>query len=508
MLRRLKPLLLTIMKYTLLLLLSLSGIQALFSQENIIIAGQARGFDPLSPHVSIVAVYIDEPASANSDRSSHYASVQDDGSFYLNITLRYPHYFSFFYGNQATGIYAEPGDSIFLSFLADSLSPSSERPYLRELQYSGDQQKVNQIAVQYIKLANSYLDDRFDFIDEEDPAKAIEKAYNYLEEGRQHLQAFADSTRMDSFIYDLLLDEHEYNWANDMLEEGLARIIYDSLPSLPEDYYSFLDYININQPRTVGGTSYYDFIQILVGREIIQRRKKGNFRMMLTFFRPRAYYRMLKKAGLEGFGMDTGLGILAYQFISNSSSKGFMKFIRKKYYKLYMKKATYEPFKATMRALYHQKPGPDSVKMVSGNLAEITAPYAGKIVYIDFWASWCSPCIAEMPFAAEIKQKYKGEDVVFLYCSFDDREDRWLHAREGLKILGEHIRLSPKARSEISRQLKISGIPHYTLINHKGEIFMESAPRPSSIRGKGKQVPNEQLEYILNHLIQLKNNHP
>lgn len=49
----------------------------------------------------------------------------------------------------------------------------------------------------------------------------------------------------------------------------------------------------------------------------------------------------------------------------------------------------------------------------------------GKVVYLDFWADWCSPCLAEMPASNELRRQFAGRDVVFVYISLDRQPVAW-----------------------------------------------------------------------------------
>lgn len=117
----------------------------------------------------------------------------------------------------------------------------------------------------------------------------------------------------------------------------------------------------------------------------------------------------------------------------------------------------------------------------SASLNEIFTKYKGKVVYVDFWASWCMPCRAEMPNAAELKKKLKNKDVVFLYFGYRDKKEDWLAARKELGIEGEHVLMSPKLIKEADALFEISGIPHYAIIDREGTILNKAAPRPNGV---------------------------
>lgn len=109
---------------------------------------------------------------------------------------------------------------------------------------------------------------------------------------------------------------------------------------------------------------------------------------------------------------------------------------------------------------------------------ELMKPYKGKVVYIDFWAPWCGPCMSEMPNSKELKKELAGKEVVFLYIGLSCTKQSWENTIKDKGIEGEHYFANDKDGKLLSEKFNISGIPHYVLVDKTGKVVDDRAMRP------------------------------
>lgn len=137
-----------------------------------------------------------------------------------------------------------------------------------------------------------------------------------------------------------------------------------------------------------------------------------------------------------------------------------------------------EKFVADLRKFNPGQPAVDfTFKTLEGKDMKLS-DLKGKVVYMDFWASWCGPCKGEMPHAKKIKEHFQGKDVVFLYVSIDEKEEAWKRGIEAMSISGIHTR-TPGWKGEIAELYQIQSVPAYFLIDKKGKFVSDRTPRPS-----------------------------
>ncbi|MCM1076177.1 MAG: TlpA family protein disulfide reductase [Bacteroides sp.] len=150
-----------------------------------------------------------------------------------------------------------------------------------------------------------------------------------------------------------------------------------------------------------------------------------------------------------------------------------------------------EKYLAAFRARRASIPGtpfPD-VKLVDkdGNTVDFST-FRGKYVYIDLWASWCGPCIREIPHLQQLEKDLEADgNVVFVSISTDSSAEPWLKKMTQLNLHGNQLL---DASGQLAPKLNVRGIPFFVIYDPEGRLYLYNAPRPS----------NEQTKTLLQNL--------
>jgi thiol-disulfide isomerase/thioredoxin len=107
---------------------------------------------------------------------------------------------------------------------------------------------------------------------------------------------------------------------------------------------------------------------------------------------------------------------------------------------------------------------------VTDFLANLRKSFAGKAIVFDLWATWCGPCLGEMPHSKELQQHSKDLPVVFVYVCTSNSSDegKWKRKIGELKLPGIHFFIDEKLDAELSQYFSFSGYPGYAFIDRNG----------------------------------------
>jgi len=119
--------------------------------------------------------------------------------------------------------------------------------------------------------------------------------------------------------------------------------------------------------------------------------------------------------------------------------------------------------------------------------------FKGKYIYIDFWATWCSPCKREIPYLKKLEEKFHGKDIVFMSVSLDKPKvhKSWKKFVKDEGLTGVQLFSTNAFDTPVAKDYKINSIPRFMLFDREGKVIDTDAKRPS----------NKELETQLKNLL-------
>ncbi len=129
--------------------------------------------------------------------------------------------------------------------------------------------------------------------------------------------------------------------------------------------------------------------------------------------------------------------------------------------------------------------------MIGGTVPEIELPnkedslvklssLAGKVVLIDFWASWCAPCRAANPYVQKLYKKYKASGFEVFAVALDVKKEAWLKAIKSDKLTYTLVNDNTGWNSKVAESYFVDMIPTNFLLDREGKII--------AINLEGKQL--------------------
>jgi thiol-disulfide isomerase/thioredoxin len=101
-----------------------------------------------------------------------------------------------------------------------------------------------------------------------------------------------------------------------------------------------------------------------------------------------------------------------------------------------------------------------------------------KPVVMICWASWCKPCIEELPYETVLEKEF-GSKIDFVYLSFDSFKPNWIAKSAELNLTNNSYLVSNYFKSDLAKYYKIKSIPRYLIYDKEGNIIKDSSLRPS-----------------------------
>lgn len=118
------------------------------------------------------------------------------------------------------------------------------------------------------------------------------------------------------------------------------------------------------------------------------------------------------------------------------------------------------------------------------------APHKGQVVYLDFWASWCTPCKASFPFMNELHQQHGDRGLVVLAVNVDEQRSA---AERFLQQTPAQFRIAYDPKGATPEQYGVKAMPTAVLIDRKGAVRYVHA----GFRERDKDALRAQVQSLL-----------
>ena len=399
-------------------LISFLAVTPAYASISVVINGEVQNASS-NQEVSIQVNhrYLDEEVT------NYAAEILTDGTFSLALDIREPQLITLFFDEKPLLLYVEPGNDIQLKFDGNNFHST--------IHFYGKDADNNKLLAQYLSANPRELN----------PFNIIRyKKNNYwytvapdMDKLMQTLapSAFTDHMRLRKEEALDMLDMHHanhpgtlsdtfreyltteiyYDWAYHMLMYGH---VYKNKYSVTDSYFEFMDEVPM-QNENISNFWYREYLKAHVNYTFVKKNKNGET--------PYAGQYELATAQLT----DRPLAYLRSEIISTAFAKKQIDEIMPKYSD-YLKTTSFSDFDAKVvnayeKAIKYAKgtAAPNfSLYRIDGKEVNLSA-YKGKVVYLNFWASWCRPCIDKMNAMKFVQKEMTELGVVFINITLDKR---------------------------------------------------------------------------------------
>lgn len=438
-------------------------------------------------------------------QNSTLIAVQKDGSFAINLPIKEAKFANLIFQQKFFTLFLEPGKTLSVQInkkdtALNLLSGTSigenkvmqaidleEYPFFMA---ATNQKLISSYTLDQLKsqVVNTYFDQRNNKINKVQSAAIPNQAKAVI---IQELNAIA---------YNYLDDFVRTQLPRRSMVDSLLFYIFDqsnpkasTFPAGPQHYGFIENYVrylenkslHLMKVQKIPSNEPLPFIGIS-----LDSAKVSEGKMSKSLWRANIAYKNLPPNVVEGFSYQQILNAFDYKELKQLEQLATVfssRFPKSKYLSDVNEKTS------ILKAVLVANANNTAIQVIPNHeqlksIYDVIKPYKGKVVYLDIWGTWCGPCKAEFQYNPELKEKFKGKDVIFLYLDMDEdtKDAEWREFIKVNSLTGVHFRRSRASIAPIWKELlanasdKAEYYPQYFIFDKEGKLVVTKANRPSS----------------------------
>ncbi|MEL6628282.1 MAG: TlpA disulfide reductase family protein [Bacteroidota bacterium] len=408
-----------------------------------------------------------EEAYLNYDGEWEELLITAEGRFTDTLPITLPSYVQLSFGDYTTRAYFTPGDQVYVS-IDSVLSFGGSNAAVNDYLYQVYQDDLVQEEVEYESHERIFNLNETEYISYRDSIKTgkLERLAQ-LPAGTEAFQDFHQKDILFDYQYDVARYPNYYSFYYQDYEP--TELITDFYEGVSLD----------NEAYAKNYSSYYSLVDLILYKQIDEimidtavSTLEAHLSVIQDIQSPTILHRRLL-ASLPHFNSDQQQMEAMHDRM------------------LYMAKLdrTREAITDHFNVISKLKPGSPSPVFDFENYAggrTKLSDLRGKYVYIDVWATWCGPCILEIPHLKEIEETFHDANIEFVSISLDEPRFRntWERMIEEKQLGGIQLLSNDGRNNDFVRDYSILAIPKFILLDEQGNIITANAERPSDVRLK------------------------
>lgn len=452
----------------------------IYAQNSVSVSGQIT-----NPTTDSIIISFPPNVIEYKETIDHIARLNDKGEFNLQFSIPHPVTAELIHGEEYADLFLIPKDSLAVHLDAEQFDES--------LAFKGKGASHNHIFNKYcrtFKIAEVFMDKNNKMIELQpnafrayaDSMHQIKLDFLY-----QHIQKKVVDIAFLHWIH----ADINYRWANTLATYPYIHEAYNELDSafiLPKDYDSFWSIYPLQNEQAAISHEYATFMEEFLRHQLPDSLSNENTSTI-------AVYRYKKQLAIKNL-KDEPLALALAQLLKATLEdweEGRLTPYLTQEYEQFTKNNPYPKYNITLKRVYGNlqrlqagNPAPPfTLQDTLGNPISLS-DFKGKVVYLDFWTSWCGSCRGEVAPTKKLEQQLiadKGinvDDIAFIYISLDDDMVDWKKWVRKSQLTGTHLWVGPEnLDAPVSKAYGINRFPTYMLIDARGNMVSAQAPRPS-----------------------------